>query len=115
MGLRAIASAFVLGASILGTTACAVEAGPAYPGYDGDYPPDSFIATSEPVYFEGHAAYWYGGRWFYRDGGRWNHYDREPAGLAQRRAQGAPGRYSYQAGGRGVVRGGGGRGGGGRR
>lgn len=112
-GLRALACVLAIGAAVSGA-ACAVEAGPAYPAYDGDYPPDTFIATTEPVYFEGHASYWYGGRWYYRVGGRWNHYDHEPAGLAARRGQAAPARYSYGASGRATVRvgGGGGRGGG---
>jgi hypothetical protein len=114
-GVHAIVCALVVAAS-LSSAACAVEAGAAYPGYDGDYPPDTFIATTDPVYFEGHAAYWYGGRWVYRDGGGWRHYDREPAGLAQRRMQASPARYSYQGAGRATVHaGGGGRGGGGHR
>jgi hypothetical protein len=113
-GVRAILRAFALGVAV-SSAGCAVEAGPVYPGYGDDYPPDTFIATTDPVYFEGHAAYWYGNRWFYRDGGRWNHYDREPAGLAQRRGQGSPARYSYGSSGRATVHSGGGgaRGGGG--
>jgi hypothetical protein len=98
---RAIACAAAFGATALlmvGTTACEVEGGPVYPaGYYDDYPPDSFIATTEPFYFEGHAAYWYGNRWYYRDGNHWGHYDREPAGLAQRRMQGGPRRRTYEA------------------
>jgi hypothetical protein len=67
-----------------------VDAGPAY------YPPPSFIATVQPVYFEGHASYWYNGRWVYRDGGRWSAYRSEPPYLAQRRAQFAPARRTYE-------------------
>ena len=68
-----------------------------YPaGYYDDYPPDAYIATTEPVYFEGRAAYWYGGRWYYRDGGRWGHYDREPPALYQRRMQAPPVRRTYE-------------------
>ncbi len=44
-------------------------------------PPPDFIATSTPVYYEGHAAYWYGNRWYYRDGGNWRFYHDEPAYL----------------------------------
>ena len=98
--LRSMACAVTLGGSVVATGGCGVEVGPEYPvggGYD-DYPPDAYIATTEPVYFEGNASYWYGGRWYYRSGGRWNHYDREPAGLYQSRMRGAPGRHSYERG-----------------
>ena len=57
---------------------------------DGDYPPDDFIATTEPVYYDGHPAYWYHNRWFYRDGSRWSSYAHEPPALAQRRAESGP-------------------------
>jgi hypothetical protein len=54
-------------------------------------PPAEYVATAEPVYYEGHAAYWYGGHWFWRDEhGGWGHYDREPPFLADRRAHFAP-------------------------
>ena len=96
MWQKTAAMAF-LGAVILGVAGCDVGVGAGYPaGYYGDYPPDGFIATTEPTYFEGHASYWYGGRWYYRDGGRWGHYDREPAALSGRRAQGPMVRRSYE-------------------
>jgi hypothetical protein len=64
-------------------------------------PPPEYIATTEPVYYEGHAAYWYGGHWAWRDEhGGWNHYDHEPPALADRRAHFAPVRRSYGHGGR---------------
>lgn len=48
-----------------------------------DPPPPEFIATTEPAYYEGHAAYGYNNHWFWRDErGGWNHYDHEPAFLA---------------------------------
>jgi hypothetical protein len=60
-------------------------------------PPPEVVATMEPVYFEGHAAYWYGNHWYYRDErGGWNHYDHEPPGLAERRAQRPPERRSWE-------------------
>jgi hypothetical protein len=66
-----------------------------------DPPPDEYIATSEPVYYEGHPAYWYNGHWFWRDEhGGWGHYDREPPFLADRRARFAPVRRSWEHGGR---------------
>jgi hypothetical protein len=87
------ALATALGASTLG---CEVTAYPENYYVDGDYPPADWVATTEPVYFEGHAAYWYQGRWFYREGNRWTSYQREPPALAQHRAQnGAPARRNY--------------------
>ena len=85
----------VAGAANFGCYAEGPEYGGA--GYsDGDYPPDAYIATADPFYYDGYATYWYGGRWYYRDGGRWGHYDREPPGLYQRRIQAAPRRRTYE-------------------
>jgi hypothetical protein len=58
-------------------------------------PPAWFIATAAPVYFEGHAAYWYGNRWYYRDGAAWRYYDREPDHLRDYRGHHEPGRQFY--------------------
>jgi hypothetical protein len=67
------------------------EGGAAY------YPSDSFLVTGQPVYYEGHASYFYNGRWVYRDGGgRWNAYRSEPAFLAQRRGAVAAPRRTYE-------------------
>jgi hypothetical protein len=105
-------------------SACEVGVGPGYPvgpyGYDYGYPPDAYLATTDPFYWGGRANYWYGGRWNYREGGRWGHYDHEPAGLYQQRMHGPAGRHMYEPGhgeGHSSGRGGrgGGRGGGGRR
>ncbi|MGA7123988.1 MAG: hypothetical protein WBY94_28055 [Polyangiaceae bacterium] len=90
------ARAVILGAVLVTSSSCGVEVGAAYPGPYDDSPPDAYFATATPVYFEGRASYWYGGRWYYRDGGRWRHYDREPAGLYQRRMMAAPGRRTYE-------------------
>ena len=113
--LRAAACAVALCATVACMSGCGgVEVTGEYPaGYYDGYPPDAYIATTEPVYYEGHAAYWYGGFWYYRDGGRWGHYDREPAGLYSHRMQGGIGRRNYEPSrGRGSGRsGGGGRGG----
>jgi hypothetical protein len=87
------ALAGLLGAGALG---CEVSAYPENYYVEGDYPPADFVATTEPVYFEGRPAYWYRGRWFYRDGARWGSYPREPPALAQHRAQyGTPPRRNY--------------------
>jgi hypothetical protein len=96
--LRSAACAVALGVAVVSTSGCGgFEVTGEYPvGYYDGYPPDAYIATTEPVYFEGHAAYWYGGYWYYRDGGRWGHYDHEPAGLYARRMHGGAGRHSYE-------------------
>ena len=60
-------------------------------------PPAEYIATTEPVYYEGHAAYWYNNHWFWRDDhGAWNHYGQEPRELADHRAHFPPARRSWQ-------------------
>lgn len=49
---------------------------------DDDAPPPEVIATIAPVYFEGHAAYWWHDRWHYRDPhGAWLRYHSEPGYL----------------------------------
>ena len=59
-------------------------------------PPPEVVGTLDPVYYEGHAAYWYNNHWYWRDAhGGWNHYDNEPAFLADRRAHFAPVRHTY--------------------
>ncbi len=97
--IRDLAAMLAAGAAVvLGCTACggvAVEADYPVTEYD-DYPPDGYIATTEPVYFEGHPTYYYRGRWFYRDGGHWHHYDHEPAHLQQWRSRARPERRYYE-------------------
>ncbi len=59
-------------------------------------PPDAYIATAQPEYFEGHPVYWYNNSWYYRNGGAWNYYRTEPGALRDRRANwGARARYHY--------------------
>jgi hypothetical protein len=87
------------GAVVVAGAGC--EMGVGYSGgYGGeyyDYPPDAYIATTEPIYFDGRANYWYGGQWYYRGaGGRWSHYDHEPPALYQRRMQGGPVRHNFE-------------------
>jgi hypothetical protein len=107
---RNILAATLLCAASMIASGCQVGA---YPdNYDGDYPSADFVATAEPVYYDGHASYWYHNRWVYQNGGRWGGYGREPQALAQHRAQfGGGGRVNY---GRPSTRGGGSRGGGSR-
>jgi hypothetical protein len=51
------------------------------------YPPAEYIATTEPVYYEGRAAYWYGDRWYYRTGNGWDYYRGEPGYLRDYRGR----------------------------
>jgi hypothetical protein len=95
--LRRVGGFLALGLVVATTAACGVEVGAGYGDGYGDYPPDAYIATTEPFYFDGRPTYWYGGQWYYRDGGRWNHYDHEPAALYQRRVQGPPVRRNYES------------------
>ncbi len=97
-GLQRMACIVIFGATIVANGGCGVEVGAGYPaGYYDDYPPDAFIATTEPFYYGGRANYWYGGRWNYRNGGGWGHYGGEPAGLRQQRMQGAPRQRTYES------------------
>lgn len=59
-------------------------------------PPPQVIATVEPVYYEGHPSYWYGGHWYWRDPHGWHSYATEPAFLRDRRAHFAPAHYHYE-------------------
>ena len=59
------------------------------------FPPAPYIATTSPVYYEGHAAYWFQNRWHYRDGGAWRYYENEPAHLREYRGNHQPSRQYY--------------------
>ena len=66
---------------------------------DDDMPPPEVIATITPVYFEGHAAYWWHDRWHYRDArGGWFRYHAEPAFLRDRRFSHPADRHYYTTG-----------------
>jgi hypothetical protein len=74
------------GALLLGAISAALAAAPAQAQIEIRIgPPAWYIATSRPVYYEGHAAYWYGNRWQYREGNRWHTYRDEPRYLRDRR------------------------------
>src|ERR1700677_3221502 len=68
------------------------------------FPPPEFVATATPVFFEGHAAYWYGGRWYYRDRGAWGYYHDEPGYLHDWRGHREPERRFYDEHHRGYYR-----------
>jgi len=96
--------AAALGVMVWGTvaaTGCSAEvmAEPA------DYPPPGFVATTNPVYYDGRPAYYYNSRWYFRNGGGWGYYRSEPGYLYNRRTvYGAPAHAYVRGGGaRGVV------------
>jgi hypothetical protein len=51
----------------------------------GIAPPQAYIATSQPEYFQGRPVYWYNNNWYYRDHGHWSYYRSEPGYLRERR------------------------------
>jgi hypothetical protein len=67
-------------------------------------PDDAYIATAEPVYYNGLAHYWYRNRWYYRNGRSWAWYGGgEPGYLHDYRYRVWPGGvyhpgYHYSAG-----------------
>jgi hypothetical protein len=60
--------------------------------------PSAFRATARPVYYGGHASYWYGDRWYYRDGDSWRSYRQEPDHLREYRGQHEQERRHYERG-----------------
>jgi hypothetical protein len=64
-----------------------------------EVPTPEVIATLTPVYYEGHAAYWWHNHWHYRDAhGRWGHYDSEPKFLHDHRFSHAADHHYYAGG-----------------
>jgi hypothetical protein len=59
------------------------------------HPPAFYVATTAPVYYEGHASYWYGNRWHYREGGEWRSYHDEPSHLREHREHHESARQYY--------------------
>jgi hypothetical protein len=49
-------------------------------------PPDAYIASASPEYYEGRPVYYYNNYWYYRDHGRWSYYRHEPQYLYGRRS-----------------------------
>ena len=78
------------------------------------YPDAAYVASAEPVYYNGSAHYWYRDRWYYRNGDGWAWYrGGEPAYLHDYRFHRWPGGvyhpgYHYNAGYHGGYHGGGG-------
>jgi hypothetical protein len=51
------------------------------------WPPGTYIASYEPVYYNGFAHYFWHDRWYYRDHGGWHGYEHEPEFLRGRRGE----------------------------
>jgi hypothetical protein len=52
------------------------------------YPPAEYVASYEPIYYNGFAHYLYHDHWYYRDhGGAWRGYEHEPGALHDRRGE----------------------------
>jgi hypothetical protein len=68
------------------------------------YPDAAYIATADPVYYNGIPHYWFRDRWYYREGARWAWYhEGEPRYLHDYRFRVWPGgvyhpHYHYAAG-----------------
>lgn len=90
-------SAMLKGVFCVGAlSACVATVSPYGDVEVSSFPPPEFIATASPVYFEGHAAYFWGGHWYYRSGPGWHMYRQEPPVLHDHRvAHGAPPRQFY--------------------
>ncbi len=59
-------------------------------------PPDAYIATVQPEYYEGQPVYYYNNYWYYRDRwGNWGYYRTEPDYLRTRRVYWAGQGYGY--------------------
>jgi len=61
------------------------------------FPPAAFVAVNTPVYYEGHATYWYGNQWYYRDGRNWRAYHQEPVYLHEYRGRHVAAQYHYES------------------
>jgi hypothetical protein len=92
---RSAARRLMAGVAFVGslavTTSCEVGVAE-YPDdyYYDYYPPDAYIATTAPIYYDGYPTYWWHGHWYYRAGGRWAHYGHEPPVLYTRRIHAPP-------------------------
>ncbi len=51
------------------------------------WPPTTFIASYEPVYYNGFAHYLWHDHWYYRDHGAWRGYATEPGFLRDHRGE----------------------------
>ena len=57
--------------------------------------PSVYIASREPVYWNGRPHYWYNGYWMYREGAAWRYYRNEPGYFRDWRGRYPNGRWGY--------------------
>jgi hypothetical protein len=50
-------------------------------------PPSAYIASYEPIYYNGFAHYLWHDHWYYRDHGAWHWWDHEPGFLHDHRGE----------------------------
>ena len=50
-------------------------------------PPDAYVASYAPIYYNGFAHYWWHTHWYYRDHGAWHWWTTEPVFLHQHRGE----------------------------
>jgi len=60
------------------------------------YPTASYVASYEPIYYNGYAHYYYNNHWYYRDHGYWRGYNTEPGVLWGRRGEWAGRRHGWR-------------------
>lgn len=84
------------GAVLTGALVLGLLSTPAMAQIEIIFPSVEFRATSRPVYYDGHASYWYRGRWYYQEGRAWRSYREEPRHLREYRDKHAPGRKHYE-------------------
>jgi hypothetical protein len=77
-----------------GNSAIAPTAAHAQEYYNGEVPA-YYVASTEPVYYNGYAHYWYNNHWYYRDGARWRYYGAEPAYFRDYRGRYPRGHYGH--------------------
>jgi hypothetical protein len=50
-------------------------------------PPSFYVASYEPMYYNGFAHYWWRDHWYYRDHGAWRWWEHEPGFLHDHRGE----------------------------
>jgi hypothetical protein len=60
------------------------------------YPTREYIASYQPIYYNGYAHYYYNNHWYYRDAVGWHGYATEPAVLVARRGEWVTRRYVWR-------------------
>jgi hypothetical protein len=93
-------AAVIKRASLAGVLAATLLSGSARAQVVAVFPPPAFVASAVPVYYEGHATYWWGNRWYWRDPYGWHVYAAEPPFLFQWRGHHEFGRRFYEPRGR---------------